>query len=300
MRKIQEVALICAGPVSQSWLARLPVLMERLGPVKAPNPGVASRAVNALRAGRPVSEYAELDESPILFVHTPETAVAGTLNDLLESPLEWSRRTLVVCNSELDRQALASFELRGAATATLDLLEGFEETRFLAQGCDAALLEIRRLVEDRMRKVLQLGDGRKAFYLAGLTIASSFCTPLIAATVECLRSAGIDSQDATVIAERAFQRSLRAYLKAGRKGWTGPLATRGRASIHQQWELLRTSDPVLADYFLENATLALEYFRHDLPWVSELSELPRRNGTKIQGPVEIEEIEKTLAAATGD
>ena len=48
--------------------------------------------------------------------------------------------------------------------------------------------------------------------------------------------------------DRAVLRTVRGFLKAGRKSWSGPLAVRRYAAVKAQMDALDKVDPLLAAY----------------------------------------------------
>ena len=113
-------------------------------------------------------------------------------------------------------------------------------------------------------------------YLAALTLATSLATPLLAACAECLCGAGLELSEAQAVADKVVSNTLRAFLRSGRKSWQGPLAEKDFRNVRRQWESLRRHEPLLAEYFVESATHALEYFRQDPRLITELTEVPQR------------------------
>lgn len=262
--------------------------MQKLGPVKAPTPGVARRIVNTLRHGWPVEQIEEFQEASWIFVDVPDESLSSTLDELASANLSWQGKTLVILDTETDSQDLNVFTLRQAAVATVNLLDGYSDLRLVIQSDPRTAKAIRKFAEGF--RVMELRPGAKGAFLAGLTLASSMAMPILAACVESLINAGFTSSQAASIAEHSLSRTRRAFHKAGRKGWQGPLARGDMRAVRRQWESLRRKDSHLADYFLQTATQSLEYFRQDPRCMSELEDLPRRHPR--QGPI--------LAPASGD
>jgi predicted short-subunit dehydrogenase-like oxidoreductase (DUF2520 family) len=83
-------------------------------------------------------------------------------------------------------------------------------------------------------------------------------TPLMEASLLCLQEAGMPKPGAMKVVEALFQSSLRAYLYAGRRSWSGPLSDGDRATVRIEIEALAASNPILARYYEEAAGLALQ------------------------------------------
>lgn len=262
-------------------MAKLPKLTSKLGPIKSLGIRFATRAANSLRAGYGVEHYRDLDGCGLIAVSSSPDLLPSILDQLAHSEIDWRGKTLLVLDSSIDSQDLGAFRLRHASVATLEMLEGYDDSRFIVQAEPRTVKQLRNLFEDGRIRLLSILPGNKALYLAGLTIATSLATPLLTASVECLTTAGLDYAQAQAITDATLTKTQRAHMKAGRRGWSGPLANKDMKAIRTQWEGLRRTNPVLADYFIESATLALEYFRQDPRWVTELSELPRRHTGKV-------------------
>jgi predicted short-subunit dehydrogenase-like oxidoreductase (DUF2520 family) len=220
MRKTRPLALVGAGPVSRSFLAHLPAVAEHLGPVKSFSFRLASRIANALRAGFPVADYAELDHSRMILLSLPARSLGRMLAELVAAPIDWRHKTVILCDAEGDSSALAALASRGAATASLAPLEGFDLVeRILIEGDPLALAAARRLLAHGDVKLVELQRGAKAVYLAGTTFLTTFSAPLLAAAGDCLRLAGLSPQLANQVVDRLSQRALRTYLGGGGKAW---------------------------------------------------------------------------------
>ena len=73
--KPSKTGLVSAGGVSKLFIARMPVLLRNIGPVKATTFRVARRISNLLRAGRPVEDYAGLNGCDLVWIAVPEAAL---------------------------------------------------------------------------------------------------------------------------------------------------------------------------------------------------------------------------------
>lgn len=258
MRKARPAALVGAGPVSLSFLARIPGLRDELGPVKGPIFRVASRLANTLRAGYAVKTWEELEPCTLVLIAVPEARLPATIRELAGSPLDWRRKSAVLCGTERDSTELAPLAARGASTASLDEIGGFEGLRFVVEGDRAAVREVRRLVERGGAKVHVIRTSGKALYTAGVSFSTSLLTPLLEASVECLRRAGLISATAEAVAGALMHRSLRSYLKAGKRRWSGPPGQGSTAEIERARDALARADPRIREYFESSYRRALE------------------------------------------
>ncbi len=254
--------LFGGGAVSTSFIVRLPGLARRLGPVSAVSYRLASRIVNAMRAGRAVKDPGGLAACRLILVCVPETTLAGAVAMLGAAQIDWTGKTVLLCESAATSRALESLRGRGAAAGSVAPIEGSGQ-RFLVEGDTAAIRQARRLVAELGGKAVEFDTSRMALYDAGRTFATSLLTPLIAACVECLATAGRDNASAARIAEALLRKTLRAYLQSGRKSWNGPLAFGDEGEVRRQLAVLCENRPLLARYYRRAAVSALEYFdRH--------------------------------------
>lgn len=266
MAKPQPIALIAEGQLSRSFLSRLPHLRERLGPVKAASPRVASRIVNTLRAGRPAPDYASLAACRAVLIYVPGPRLREIQEQMLAAA-PWRNKVALLCDEVLSSTTLAPLAQAGSFVASLAPIEGFEERRFVAEGDPQGVRLARLLVEDGRRRVIEIAPGGKDLFLAGLDFATSLFTPMAAAATECLKGTGLPTGAASSIVERLFDRSLRGYVKAGRKSWGGPLALKDQEQVRRHLEALFRASPLLASYYTESALFALRLFREETGWL---------------------------------
>ncbi len=230
--------------------------------------------VHTLRAGYAVESYEELDPCWLIAVLSTPEYIHQLLDELASASIDWNGKTLLLLDSSLDSQDLGIFRARHAEVASLDPIESHQGVRFVLQADPKTAKKIRGLVEDGRTRMWEIRPGTKSRYLAGLTIVSSFATPLMAASVECLIRSGLDLTQAELVVELMLAKTQRAFLKAGRRGWTGPLAARDIDAMAHQLRAMRETNPALANYFLEGAKAASQYFQQDIGWIEELAQPP--------------------------
>ncbi len=266
-----RTALVGVGPVSVSWVAKLPGLRENLDFVKSGSLRVASRIANSIRAGAAVDTYEDLRKAELILVSVPEPDLPNTLRDMKAAALRWDNVSLVLCGKQFGTQDLLPFREIGATVGSLDLMDGFDEKRFLFEGDRGALLRLRRLVEEEgTAKIVELEERRRAVYEAGLTFANGMTFQMIAAAVEAMRSAGLKDKHAEIAVENAVVRALRGYMSGGRRGWSGPLADGDREELTRQYQGLLETKPDLAEMFLK---IAIDFLADRGP---ELGRAPER------------------------
>ncbi len=252
-------ALVGAGSVGKSFLADLPHLSRELGPVAGGSFRLASRIANTLGAGFAVRNMDALDSSRVILICAGGGAISGLVGDLSRAVISWPRKTLLLCDSNLFSDSLPEFHLRGAFTGSINALGGSRE-RFVVEGDRPAVLGAKHLARELKVPSLELNREKVATYGAALMFSSSLFTPLLDSCIKCLREAGVGGATAGSVTELLFQRTLRAYLHAGKKSWPGALAGGDQEAIRKQLGALQASEPIMAEYYRMSAVFALELF----------------------------------------
>jgi len=257
--KLHGIGLVCTGSVNQSFLARTPALLSRLGPIKASSFRVARQISRSLRAGQAASHYSALEPCPMVWFAVPETALPRTLNDfVIQAPIH--KTMVVLCDSEKDSSAAAALTRKGARVASLNAIPESRERLFVVEGHAETVRAIRRLMEEDGRKLIELGSGAKPLYFAGVRFAAPLLLPWIAAAVEGLRAAGLSRAEAASVGEHIGMRTLRRYAKAGVRSWNTQTAARLRHVLENDMEAVRGRDAKLADLYEKGIRLALAKF----------------------------------------
>lgn len=268
MNRKPWIGLLAAGPMSPA-LFRVDELHCHLGPVASSSLRVASRLANRLKAGKAVTPDG-LAQAELILITGPESAFPALLDLACNAGINWTNRTAVLLDSRRDPSDLAPLEALGAATATLDTLDAFSDLRFVADASDRARRPLARFAAATASHIFFLQPGRKQIFSAGSAFTQTLFAPLVAASARCLKSAGLSSTDALLIAEKNTQQTLRSFLKAGRKGWSGILPEGDLEAVRRQLAALDAESEILAGYFSNTARLALLLFGEDPAWLNSL------------------------------
>src|ERR1700686_3422214 len=119
MRFQKPAGLIGAGGVNQSFLARLPAVLEQLGPVKGSSLKVSRRIANGLRAGFGVDDYRALGPCGLIWIHEPENALDFVTAELA-SAMPLQGKTVVLCEALRDSLRPNPLRTAGARVVTLN------------------------------------------------------------------------------------------------------------------------------------------------------------------------------------
>jgi hypothetical protein len=217
MTKARSVALVCAGQVSRSGLFRLPALAEQLALVKSTHLRQASRAANALRAGTAVSTYEQLAKAKTFLISVPGEEMTQTIGELAKARITWRGKSVILCDSTLDSDALEPLEILGATPGSFLSIDGFQDRRFVIEGGTLALKAMLRLLKRGDATTIEITRGLKTQFLSGLALVNLLPIPLLAAALDCFRGAGVPLYQAQSIVEVQLNRSMRGYFKAPRQ-----------------------------------------------------------------------------------
>jgi predicted short-subunit dehydrogenase-like oxidoreductase (DUF2520 family) len=218
MTKARSVALVCAGPISRSGIARLPKIIDLLGPVKSGSLQRASRAVNVLGAGTAVHGYKDLDGSRTILLNMPDRLLPPIVAELAASDINWKKKIVLLCSSSLDSLELGRLKSEGAEVGSFVAIHGFNELRYIIEGTDPAVRQMRTLIQHRNVRAMEIRSEGKDLYLAGVACATTFLTSIVTAAVESLRESGLKLPQAQKIAAQLVNKTMGEFLKAGPKG----------------------------------------------------------------------------------
>jgi predicted short-subunit dehydrogenase-like oxidoreductase (DUF2520 family) len=263
MNKAQSVGLIGTGNLTDSPLTRFFWLSERLGPVKSASYRVASRIANMLQAGHPVKDYAEFESCVLILVCVPEETVSQVVSDMLASEISWRGKAVVLCSTWLDSGELRELAARGAAVGSISPIPGFSipgsnEERYLVEGDPFAIRQAKSLVEYRERRALAIERPLKPFFLAALTCTGTLLFSLLHVASESLRHARIPPALSATLLERQLTRTLRSFLKGGRRAYTTP------RELPKQLRALSAANAELAHYLEQSCRLASRVMSRDM------------------------------------
>src|SRR6476646_3854370 len=116
MKSRKPTGLVGVGGVNQSFLARMPALLEQLGPVKGSSLKVSRRIAKGLRAGSGVAEYAALKPCGVIWIYAPEN-VLDYVTAQLASAIPLAGKMVVRCDSLRDSLWPSPLRMAGARVA---------------------------------------------------------------------------------------------------------------------------------------------------------------------------------------
>jgi hypothetical protein len=259
MKSRKPTGLVGFGGVNQSFLSRIPGLLEQLGPVKGSSLKVSRRIANGLRAGFGVAEYSALEACGIIWVYAPENAL-DCISSQLASAIPLTGKILVLCDALRDSLQPGPLRMAGGRVVTVNCVPESHERKFVGEGHPAALSELRKLLAQDHRKLLELLPGGKPLYLAGLHLGTHLLLPWIAGATESLRAAGVPRAEAVKAVDAWGTRALRAYGKAGNKALDRVAAQRSNREVARYLETLRLTDIRIAALFTDGNDRLLRYF----------------------------------------
>ncbi len=258
------MGLVCAGGVGQSFLARMPALLQHVGPIKTSTFQASRKVANILRTGSAASHHSALEACQLILVWVPEARLDRVLRDLVaRTPIRktpFSKNMVVLCECMRDSRASSALQGTGARVATLNLIPDSGERIFVAEGHPATVRHLHALFAENQRKLIVLKPGTKPLFLAGIHAGAPLLLPWIAAGMACLRAAGFSRSEAATVGEILGGRVLRKYAKAGAKAWSRITAVELRAALDHGVPQIRARDPKLADLYEQGIRLALAQY----------------------------------------
>ena len=292
MKNKPWIGILAAGPMSPA-IFRIADLNVHLGPVASSSLRVASRLANRLKAGNAVHPEA-LQQAELILITGPEADFPELLKLAVSSGIDWHGRTAILLDFRRDASDLAPLRDLGASTGTLDPLDAFPDPRFVADADPAARRRLQRFATATKSSIFYLKPGRKQVFAAGAAFTGTLFTPLVAATVDCLKKAGLTPAEAILITERNILQTLRSWLKSGRKGWAGTVPDGDLDAFKRQIAALSGENDVLSEYFSTTARLALLLFGEDAGWLSALE--AESSPSAIIGPMDASQAQRLAAA----
>jgi hypothetical protein len=259
MKVRTSAGLVGAGGVNQSFLARMPGLLERIGPVKGSSLRVSRRISNGLRSGTGVGDYAPFASCELIWLAVPEPSL-DAISTALAAAISLHGKAIVLCDVMRDSFWPSPLRTAGARVATLNCIPEMGERIFVADGHPGVLAQLRKLLALERRELIELHPAAKPLYLSGLHLTADLLLPFIAGAVEGLRGAGFSRNKAARVVEHIGSRALRSYAKAGPKAWKRVLAERLHRAILHDFEAVRQRDPRLAALVAEGFPVAVKYF----------------------------------------
>jgi hypothetical protein len=184
--------------------------------VKASTIAAASRAVNALNAGRPVRNPEDLEEAELILIQAPGAVVSNIVGSLAAADFNWHGRSVALVHALLDCSALEPLEERGASVSSLAPISD-PPPRFLIEGQPQAVQRLRRFLKKSGVDFVEIHYRRKNEYLAGVRAATAEFVPLFARAVQQLRESGMEKAAAQSIAASLVESSVRAYFRGGKR-----------------------------------------------------------------------------------
>jgi predicted short-subunit dehydrogenase-like oxidoreductase (DUF2520 family) len=245
MKSHKSTGLVCAGGVNQSFLARMPALLGRLGPVKGSSLRVSQRIANGIKAGFGTRTYEALEPCSLILLALPESNLDARSAELANA-INLEGKVVVLCDALRDSFCPSPLRTAGAFVATLNCVPESDERVFVAEGHPRALSILKKLLEQDRRKLIELHPVTKTLFLSGVLLGAHLILPWIEGAVESLRAAGFSRTEATLAVHAMGSRALRAYAKAGRKARNDSAALELHQAILPELDALRRTDPHLA------------------------------------------------------
>lgn len=263
MKKSKPVGLMAAGRMTESSLARFPLLVQAIGPIVAANRRLASRYVNVLRSGW-AAEPAELANCRLIVLQARPAEWAGLLPRLPVGGCP-----VAVLEDDLGAAALAPLRAAGVAACSMTIVPAAARPLMLVDGDAAAVRAVRGWASVGGLRCVEMKSMGAALYGTAMVTVSALVTPLVDAATRSLRAAGLSQVDARQIVAQTLEGALRSYSAHGRKGWPNPSAAGRRAVVAAQCEALAGGDAGLVRLYARVLAACLDYYGQETEWLNE-------------------------------
>jgi len=271
-----QLGLVLLSRASKFPLRRLSHLPGWLGPVKAASFRVASRAVNSWRAGYPVHHYEDLAGCQTVLLAVPVDLLPRIVDSLVRQAGPWRGRRVVLCDETANSTHLSVFRSLGAHVGSLRALDEPSRVTFFVEGDRLLVRWLKQWLGEGGGTVVELVPGAQPWCWLGLLMSSLGVAPAIDAAMQCLQRAGLSSTEAAALISSQVQDSMRAYLRAGRRGIAVPRTSRERAALLRELEAIAAFDPKVASTMTRFLASVLGQLGIDVSW------LPAEPGKKTQ------------------
>jgi hypothetical protein len=264
MQPEDGMGLVCAGGVNRSFVARMPALLQHLGPIKTSSFRVSRQIENSLRAGYATSHYSALEPCRLIVVSVPEARLERVLREMVaRTPIRkapFSKNMVVLCGCVRDSLSPNPLHGTGARVASLNLIPDSREDIFVAEGHPDTIRCLRKLFAESRRKIITLKPGTKPLFFAGIHAGAPLLLPWIALGIASLRAAGFSRSEAVRVGEILGTMFLRKYVKAGAKAWNRETGNYLRRALDTDIPAIRSRDARLAELYEQGIRLALTQF----------------------------------------
>ncbi len=133
MSLVKKAGLAGAGGAGRMSLARMPVLLRHMGPVKSSSFRVARRLASSLRYGHAVRDYAEFGACHSIWIVGSDSWIEAAAAELAAAiPLRG--KTVILSDAWCDSHASSALRAAGAHTASLNAVEETDHRIFVGEG----------------------------------------------------------------------------------------------------------------------------------------------------------------------
>jgi predicted short-subunit dehydrogenase-like oxidoreductase (DUF2520 family) len=252
-----SVAIVGAGRVGQALGRLLAEAGYRIDAVACRTRRAAREAAGFVGAGRPISIRAlgRLD-ADVALIATPDDAIRAVAERLAGAFTGVALHT----SGALGASELEGLRAGGARVGSMHPLQSFATPElgvarvagsvFAIEGDREAVAVARRIARDVGGRPVRLRAGAKALYHAAAVLAAGHVTALLDMSVEAMRAAGLDEEEALAAVLPLTRGTLANVEAAGTAGaLTGPFARGDEGTIARNRAALEALDPRIAEVY---------------------------------------------------
>lgn len=224
----------------------------------------AERAVEAIGAGRAVSDYARLGPADLFLIATPDRALYEASAALAASGVLNSGSIVFHCSGAATRAELAPAGASGAALASAHPVMSFSQTPVSAaafvgvvcaiEGEPRAAALVSRIFAALGARTVGIEPEQKMLYHAAAVFGSNYLVTLLSLALRSYGLAGIEPELGLTMLGPLVRQTLENVLTSGPEAaLTGPLARGDLEFVREQYRALKARDSTLAAVYRQLA-----------------------------------------------
>lgn len=229
----------------------------------------SNRAIDFIGEGEAYPSIPSLPHADLIFITTPDAAIAETCLTLAENPNIKTWSIIVHCSGTLNSDILSPMKQKGRFTGSVHPMHSFANPEFSVENftntyCaiegDAEATKIITRVFDSMGAItFSINKDKKAIYHAAGVFASNYLVTLYQQAMSCIKDAGVEEKTGAQAMLRIMKGTLSNLERtmSAQNSLTGPIQRGDAETIINHLNALK--NPMQKELYalLGNATLGL-------------------------------------------
>lgn len=213
----------------------------------------ARQAAAFIGAGRPVSDYANLERADIFFIGVPDDRISQVCDALVSADRLQPESIVFHCSGALSSSALRTAVDQGAAVASIHPIRSFAAPEKIAEdfagtwcgmeGDQAALDVLIPAFTSIGAQLVSIKPEAKIHYHAAAVFACNYLVTLLDVAQQSYARAGIAPDIALKLMAPLVRETVENVFRLGPEAaLTGPIARGDLATANQQWRAVNDAD----------------------------------------------------------